>query len=265
MDSQTGFDDDEDFFGSYDAEQGGVSLAPLGFDDAEAQPPTPERLAHLTRFRRPVAAVVASMALLSIVALGIHGSRQHGAQRGLVAHYGASVAAPTLATTATVKYTAPAPEASTALVPEAWSALIAEAWSALVPAASAAANAAAPALGVDASAPALGVDASAPALGVDASALGSAPPNATVSEASSQLDASPASAFSSPPAPICLLPEANRRALGRRGNAAGARPLLTTNPRFFVPAKSAATKSAPIAAPPPATTFNSVARFPNVQ
>src|SRR6187431_2388402 len=251
MDSHTGFDEDEDFFGSYSAEEGGMSLAPLGFDDAEGEPPTPEQLAHLTRFRRPVAAVVASMALLSIVALGVHGARQHGSQRELVAHYGSSIAASTLATTATQEHIVRAPEASAGLVPEAWSALITEAWSALVPDASAATNAGAPALVLSATAPALEL---APPTA----------PNTPNSEISPQLDAGPVSVFSSQSAPMCLLPVANGGPLARQADAAGVRPPLSTNRRFFVPAKPTA-NSALIAAPATPATFNSVARFPTVE
>ena len=97
MDCVTGFDEDEYFFASYDTEQAsiGVSLAWQEFDEAEARVPTPEQLSHLGRFRRPVAGVVAALALLSIVALAKHGFLRHGAQRELVAHYGSAIAAPT--------------------------------------------------------------------------------------------------------------------------------------------------------------------------
>jgi hypothetical protein len=151
MDSLTPFDDD-DFFGSYDPEKaGGVSLASLDFDAAEA-PPTPEQLAHWKRFRRPVAGVVASMALLALVGLETHGSRQHGSQRELIAHYGAALAAPAAAT---AKQNAGGSEASSDLVPEALSAFVLDAWSVLVPDASSAVNPPAPALSVSSIAPAL--------------------------------------------------------------------------------------------------------------
>ncbi|HKO52508.1 MAG TPA: hypothetical protein VJV79_32595 [Polyangiaceae bacterium] len=145
MDSPTGLDDEHDFFGSYDAEQAGQSPAPLDFDDADTRPLTQEQLAHLTRFRRPVAGVLASMTLLSLVALGKYGSVQHDSQRELVAHYGSAIAAHTPATTITTgagKQPAIVSETS-ALVPEALFALLADAWSAFVPEASTAANAAA--------------------------------------------------------------------------------------------------------------------------
>ena len=243
MNSLTGFDDHEDFFGSYDAEEGGMSLAPLGFDEAEAQPPTSEQLAHSARFRRPVALVVSGMALLSIVALGKHGFQQLGSQRELVAHYGSALAASPLATTATVKHTALVPEASPSLVPEAWSALFAEAWSTLVPDASAA-------------------DASAPVLAARAAALAlePAPALAPLSERSTQSDSSLVSAFVSSPALICLLPEAERVA-----DAAGARPALAPNRRIFLPATPAPASSALLAAPAPPNPFNSIARFPDLQ
>ncbi len=121
MDSMPGFDDDEHFFGSYDAERAnvGMSLAELEFD-AEALPATHEQLAHLARFRTPVAFIVATMALFSVVAPLVALERR-GSQRQLVAHYGSAIAAPTPAgaATATVAQTA---EASSTLVFEASSA-----------------------------------------------------------------------------------------------------------------------------------------------
>jgi len=141
MDSLTDFEDEDDFFGSYDAERVALSST-LEFDDAETEAPSRERLAHLARFRRPVTAVVASMGLFSIMALVEHGSSQHAAQRELVVHYGSAIAAPTPApiANATVERTAVVSEASSALVPEALSALVAEAVSAFVPEASSAAG-----------------------------------------------------------------------------------------------------------------------------
>jgi hypothetical protein len=158
MDSVTGFDEDEYFFGSYDAEQASVGASPASHElgEAEAQPPSPEQLTHLARFRRPVAGVVAAMALLSIVGLVRYGSLQHAAQRELVAHYGSASAAPTLSATASgsVEQSAAVSDASSALVSETWSTFVAEAVSAFVPEASAA-NAAAPTLAVSVTGPAL--------------------------------------------------------------------------------------------------------------
>ncbi|MEI9941235.1 MAG: hypothetical protein WDO69_28790 [Pseudomonadota bacterium] len=148
-DSPTGLEDEQDFFESYDAERAKAELssASLSFDELEVQPPTPEQLAHAARFRRPVALVVASMALMSMVALVEHGSLQRGSERELVAHYGAALAAPvpSASATETVEQTAPVPEAQSAatpeasFVPEAWSAFLSEVLSALVPDASSAA------------------------------------------------------------------------------------------------------------------------------
>ena len=90
MDSLTDLDEEERFFGSYDAERG--NQAPLEFEP-EAPPPTQEELAHLARFRRPVALGVATLALFSFVALESHGPPRP--RRELVAHYGAALAAPT--------------------------------------------------------------------------------------------------------------------------------------------------------------------------
>ena len=95
MDSRTGFDDDEHFFERYASEH----AAAVEFDAAEAQPPTPEQLAHLTRFRKPVAWLVVGLALFSLLGLEEHGARRafmarYGAPRELVAHYGAAVARP---------------------------------------------------------------------------------------------------------------------------------------------------------------------------
>ena len=94
MDSPTGFDHD-DFFGSYDAEQAnaGMSLTPHEFDDAADRPPSEEQLAHWGRFRKPVGAVIAAMALLSLVGLGIGSAHHEVSVRPLVAHYGSAIAA----------------------------------------------------------------------------------------------------------------------------------------------------------------------------
>ena len=108
MDSPTDFEDDEHFFGSYDA-QHAASSAQLELEAADAQPPTQEQLAHRGRFKRLVSVIITGMAVFSLVALAMpaservaetHGARharvarQHAAERELVAHYGAAVAAP---------------------------------------------------------------------------------------------------------------------------------------------------------------------------
>jgi hypothetical protein len=95
MDLRTAFDD-EDFFERYAAEQPALA----DFDAAEAQSPSAEQLAHLTRFRKPVAWIVAGLTLFSLLALEEHGARRaflarYGAPRELVAHYGAAIARPT--------------------------------------------------------------------------------------------------------------------------------------------------------------------------
>src|SRR4051812_3806789 len=90
-----GFDDDDDFFDSYDVEQvnAGMSLTPLDLD--EAAHPTEEQLAHAARFRKPVALLVSAMALLSVVAIAVRAATPNGSQRTLVAHYSAALASPT--------------------------------------------------------------------------------------------------------------------------------------------------------------------------
>src|SRR6478609_3482536 len=95
MDSPTGFDDD-DFFGSYDAEKAhaATSIHPHELDDAGDRPPTQEQLAHWGRFRRPVGLVVGAMALLSLVAIAKRGSVEATSEHPLVAHYGSAIAAP---------------------------------------------------------------------------------------------------------------------------------------------------------------------------
>jgi len=214
MDSLTPFDDD-DFFGSYDPEKaGGVSLASLEFDAAEA-PPTAEQLAHWTRFRRPVAGVVAAMALLSIVALEKHGSQQHGSERELIAHYSAALAAPTLSATtaASAKQTAAVSETSSNLVPEALSALVLEAWSVLVPDASSAANTAPPALVMSAIDPEL-----------EPVPLDTAPTELFIRPQTHLV-----TEFISAPTPMCMLPAGTAVTLDSERDAAGSPPLLDTN------------------------------------
>ena len=147
MDPVTSLDeDDDDFFGSYAADQASA----LDFDEMEPPPPTEQQLAHWARFRRPVALVVAGMALLSVVALGTRSARQPSYERELITHYGSALAAPTRAaiTTSTVEQTALAPEASSAqppsaLVPEALSSFVADALAVFVPKTSSGAAAAA--------------------------------------------------------------------------------------------------------------------------
>src|SRR5439155_12473501 len=84
--------EDEHFFGSYEAEQvdGRESLA-LEFDAVEAQPATAEQLAYFTRFRRPVAWVMAAMRSLSLVGLAQHAAQQNS-RREVVAHIGSATA-----------------------------------------------------------------------------------------------------------------------------------------------------------------------------
>lgn len=84
--------EDEHFFGSYEAERvdAGGSLT-LEFDGSEPQPPSAEQVAHFTRFRRPVAWVMAAMGSLSLVALGQHGFQQNS-RREVVAHIGSATA-----------------------------------------------------------------------------------------------------------------------------------------------------------------------------
>ena len=171
MDSLTGSDDEQDFFEGYAAEQAnlGLSLAASEFNDLEPQPPTPAELAHRARFRKPVAVVISSMALLSLVALGMQGSLTRDPSRELVAHYSAALAAPSPVeaptATATVRPAAAAPEASSAL-PEALAALLAEVWSSLDP----------------------------------------APAKRALTKSSTQPDASLFHAYVPPLSPICLLP-----------------------------------------------------------
>ena len=78
--------EDELFFASYETQQvdAGRSMS-LAFDAVEAQPPTAEQRAHFTRFRRPVAWVIAAMASLSLVALTQRGLQQNS-RREVVAH-----------------------------------------------------------------------------------------------------------------------------------------------------------------------------------
>src|SRR4051812_44766067 len=116
MDSLTSIDDEEAFFGSYEADRARVeaALTPLEWE-VQDQPVTPERLAHLARFRKPVAAIIAGMSLLSLIALAKLGYRQPGAQRELVAHYSAALAAPAFAASTPPKRSPPPPEASSDL------------------------------------------------------------------------------------------------------------------------------------------------------
>jgi len=84
-------EEDELFFRSCEAEQvGSEGSVTLEFDAIEAHPTTAEQLAHFTRFRRPVAWILAAMGSLSLVALGQHGFQQ--ISRGEVAHIGSTTA-----------------------------------------------------------------------------------------------------------------------------------------------------------------------------
>jgi hypothetical protein len=70
-------EEDEHFFGSYEANLVNAEESPrLEFDTVEARPPSAEQLAHFTRFRKPVAWVVAAMGSLSLVAL-VRGFQQN--------------------------------------------------------------------------------------------------------------------------------------------------------------------------------------------
>ena len=89
--------EEEHFFGSYEAEGVNAERSPtLELDSVEAQRPTAEQLAHFTRFRRPVAWVMAAMGSLSLAALGQH-AFQHDSRRELVAHARSATAVPTSA------------------------------------------------------------------------------------------------------------------------------------------------------------------------
>ena len=83
-------EEDERFFGSYEAEQVNArgSLT-LELDAGEAPPQTAEQLIHFTRFRRPVAWAMAAMGAFSLVALGQHGLHQ-SSRREVVAHIGSA-------------------------------------------------------------------------------------------------------------------------------------------------------------------------------
>jgi hypothetical protein len=85
--------EDEHFFGSYEAEPASAegSLT-LEFDTLAARAPTAEQLAHFTRFRKPVACIIAAMGSLSLVALGQ--SLQQNSRREVVAHIGSATALP---------------------------------------------------------------------------------------------------------------------------------------------------------------------------
>ncbi|MET0791717.1 MAG: hypothetical protein ABW061_09375 [Polyangiaceae bacterium] len=113
MDSPTSFDDDDEhFFSSYVAEQAQLgAVDPLELD--ESQPPSPEQLARLARFRRAVAWGVSALALFSLLVLEVHGSeRGPVAERRLVAHYGAAIAARAPAPLAAIRPAASTPDAA---------------------------------------------------------------------------------------------------------------------------------------------------------
>ena len=86
---KTGFEEDEHFFSSYENEQE-CSIVALEFDITDAHGASEEQLAHSGRFRRPVAMVVTALALFSLMALTIHGSRPDFTRSKLEAHYGAA-------------------------------------------------------------------------------------------------------------------------------------------------------------------------------
>ena len=114
MDSRTEFDDDERFFESYDADLAAVedARAALELDAAESSLVSPEQLARRARLRKFVTWSVTALALFSLLALEEHAAQQHGAERELVAHYGAAMPAAVAPTAPT----APIPDASQAAV-----------------------------------------------------------------------------------------------------------------------------------------------------
>lgn len=201
MNSPTGFDHD-DFFGNYDAEQAnaGMSLTPHEFDDAGDRPPSQEQLAHWGRFRKPVGAVIAAMALLSLVGLGIGSAHHEVAVRPLVAHYGSAIAAtPSTGSHASDESAlhetppAAAPGAASDILPEELSTFVAQVWSSIEPPETSVAGATVPLLVTDETDPEL-----------EHASL-DAEPGPIVN----QTDASHAAPFVSPPTtPICLLPGA---------------------------------------------------------
>jgi len=139
MDSSPSFDDD-DFFGSYDAEQVHAGMStPLEFDDDGNSRPTREQLAHWGRFRKPVGLVVAAMGVLSLVALSKRGTHEDVPERPLVANYGASLPAPAKAPASEIAepglQDAPSsvPGADSDLIPEGLSSLAGEIWSVFAP------------------------------------------------------------------------------------------------------------------------------------
>ena len=84
---------EEHFFGSYLAEQvSAEGSLTLESDTVEARAPSAQQLAHFTRFRRPVAWVIAAMGSLSLVALGR--SLQQNSRGEVVALMGSSPAIP---------------------------------------------------------------------------------------------------------------------------------------------------------------------------
>src|SRR4051812_47130531 len=98
MDVRTGFEEDEHFFGSYEAEPVDAGFLSAFEFDAESEFPSAAQRAHLTRFRKPVAWGMAALASLSLVALG-HGL-QSNSQSQLAAHSGSTIASPTSAAVA---------------------------------------------------------------------------------------------------------------------------------------------------------------------
>jgi len=294
MDSPTGLDDDDFFFGSYDADGASGQASHDSFEfDASLQPPSPEQRAHLERFRRPVAGIVGGMALLSIIALGVHGSQASGSQRQLVAHYGSSLAAPTVTATAATVQAGRAPVASSERVPDVWSALLTEAWSAFVPEASPSVNSAVSAVTIRASAP----------------APEPFPADTALTAFFTRPDASPIKTFIAAPSPMCLRLADRDAPLDSPGDQAGSpqspspgiisvpmtieesTPAASTpakppavppakaaaaRPPVVIPAKPVAVapaKPATVASAKPAATaapalhapFSSVARFPDPQ
>lgn len=90
-------EEDERFFGSYEAEhvdsEGSLILE---FDAVGDRATTPEQLAHFTRFRKPVVWILAAMSLLSLVALAQQ-DFQRLSRREVAAHVGSGAGVMTTA------------------------------------------------------------------------------------------------------------------------------------------------------------------------
>jgi hypothetical protein len=216
MDCPTDFEEEENFFRSYEAEQ--ARAAEFDLDSDEARPATREELAHLSRFRKPVALVMAAMGLLSIVALGIRGSRRefvaldessaaHTPHRALVAHYGSAIPTPTPDGSATVTTGRRRwlPEPSSSFLPETVSNFFAEALSVLLPEDSSPENRAA----------------SAPSVAGAGPACEWSSPDTAFARFSPQPQLNPTHQFISALTPMCLRPGWSDPTRARQGNGEG--------------------------------------------